>query len=83
MKKAKQEIKVVEFPPGEIEPLFIAARSVPSVIVGVSIKTLANWRSMRTGPNYHIKNGSVYYGWNDLKEYFSGGKILTHENEET
>ena len=78
----KSKIQVIEFPPGEIEPLFIAARSVPSVIVGVSIKTLSNWRSQRLGPNFQIVNGSVYYSWQELKDFFSTGRVETTNRED-
>ena len=57
----KQEIRAVQFPPGEIEPLFVAARDVPKLIIGLSTKTLANWRSQKIGPPYHSVNGVVYY----------------------
>ena len=74
---AKQEIKVIQFPPGEIEPLFVAARDVPKVILGVSKSTLANWRCLKVGPAFHQINGVPYYNWQELKEYFSAGRVET------
>jgi len=78
---AKQtEVRVIQLPPGEIEPLFIAARDVPKVIVGLSAKTLANWRSQKIGPNFHCVQRSVYYSWAELKEFFSVGLVKTSGN---
>ena len=70
-------IQVIQFPPGEIEPLFVAARDVPKLIVGLSVKTLANWRSAKKGPAYHMVQGSPYYSWQELKEFFSVGRVET------
>lgn len=68
---------VVEFPPGEIEPLFVAARDVPKVIIGISKSTLGNWRCAKKGPAYHMVNGTPYYNWQELKDYFSTGRVET------
>ena len=73
----KQEIKVIQFPPGEIEPLFVAARDVPKLIIGLSGKTLANWRSQKIGPPYYMVNGTPYHNWQELKEFFSTGRVET------
>jgi len=73
----KPEIRVIQFPSCEIEPLFVAARDVPKVIVGVSIKTISNWRCQKVGPPYHMVNGTPYYNWQELKEYFSTGRVET------
>ena len=77
---AKQEIKVIQFPPGEIEPLSVAARAVPKVVIGTTAKTMANWRSLGIGPEYHVIGGSVYYEFKVLKEFFSGGLVKTSGN---
>ena len=77
MTAKNKEIQIIHFPPGEIEPLFIAARDVPKVIIGVSSKTLANWRSQKVGPPFHLVQGSVYYSWAVLKDFFSGGLVQT------
>ena len=73
----QSEIRVIQFPPGEIEPLFVAARDVPKLIVGLSGKTLANWRSEKKGPAYHMVQGSPYYSWQELKGFFSTGRVET------
>ena len=77
----KPEIRVIQFPPGEIEPLFVAARDVPKVIIGVSLKTLANWRCEKKGPCFHMVNGVPYYSWQELKVFFSAGRVETFSGE--
>ena len=80
---AKQlEIKVVQFPPGEVEPLFVAARDVPRVIIGLSKSTLGNWRCLKKGPPFHMVGGVPYYSWSELKEFFSQGRVETISNTE-
>ena len=74
---AKQEIKVIEFPPGEIEPLFVRASDIGKVIVGLSAKTLANWRCQKVYLPFHMVNGSPYYEWQELKAFFSQGRVET------
>jgi len=69
--------KILNIPPGEVEPLYVAARDVPKVIIGVSKSTLANWRCLRRGPAFHVVAGSVYYSWNELKSFFSAGRVET------
>jgi len=80
MTAKNKEIRIIQFPPGEIEPLFIAARGMPKVIIGVSPKTWANWRSKKIGPPFHVIGGSVYYEFQVLKEYFSQGRVETLED---
>ena len=77
----KSTIGIVHFPPGELEPLFIAARDVPKVIVGLSAKTLSNWRCQKIGPAYHMVNGVPYYKWQELKGFFSAGRVETFNGE--
>lgn len=78
----KTKIGVVHFAPGEIEPLFVAAREVPKVIVGISIKTLSNWRCQKRGPPWHMVQGSPYYNWAELKLFFSQGRVETLSDPE-
>ena len=73
----KSTIQIIKFPPNEAEPLYVAARHVPKVIIGISIKTLSNWRSAKKGPPYHMVNGVPYYQWAELKEYFGTGRVET------
>ena len=73
----KTKIGVVHFAPGEIEPLFVAARDVPKLIIGLSAKTLSNWRSEKRGPVFHMVGGTPYYAWGELKAFFSAGRVET------
>jgi len=73
----RTQIKVIKFPPSKIEPLFVAARDVPRVIIGVSIKTLANWRCEKKVPPLHMVNGVPYYNWKELENFFSTGRVET------
>lgn len=82
MKKEKKEIMVVEFPPGEAKPLFVAGRSVHKVIIGLSNSTLQNWRWERKGPPFTMVNGVPYYSFKDLEEYFSTGRVETLNRED-
>ena len=81
-KNSKQEIRIVEFPPGGIDPLFVAARDVPKLVIGLSSKTLSNWRCQKIGPPYHMVQGTPYYAWNELKRFFSSGRVETLNNSE-
>ena len=73
-----KSIRVVEFPPDKLEPLFVAGRHVPQIILGLSAKTLANWRCQKIGPAYHIVMGVPYYEWHVLKTFFSQGYTKTN-----
>lgn len=77
MAKRPIELKIVDFPAGEPKPLFVAARHIGKVIVGLSPKTAANWRFQKIGPRYSVVNGSVYYAWADLEDCFSANQVTT------
>ena len=64
------EIHVIEFPEGEFKPLFVAGRDIGKVVVGLSAKTMANWRAARVGPEFCMCNGTPYYRLSILEEYF-------------
>ena len=61
--------------------LFVAARAIETVVIGLSPKTLANWRSYGRGPKYYLKNGSVYYKLEDLENFFGENPVETDEEE--
>ena len=63
--------KIIQFGPEEVKPLFVKATDIDRIIVGLSPKTLANWRSQGVGPNYFLANGSVYYAFAELENYFT------------
>jgi hypothetical protein len=71
------DIQIVKFEPGEFRPLFVKASDIGEVVIGLSPKTLANWRSQGIGPVYTIINGQVYYRLSILEEYFSRCPVKT------
>jgi len=77
MPSKRQNIRVIKFPPDEVEPVCIAARAASRMVVGVSAKTFANWRSQKIGPPYVVIDGSVYYPWQEFKAHFSRGAVQT------
>jgi hypothetical protein len=81
-KRKRQAIKLRVVGPGEPTPLFVTARAIGKVVIGLSPKTLANWRSYGIGPKYFMKNGSVYYGFEDLRSFFGENPVETFDEEE-
>ena len=77
--KRKNEVRVID--PNEPTPIFIAARAIGKAVVGLSPKTLANWRSYGRGPKYYLKNGSVYYKFEDLENFFGENPVETDEEK--
>ena len=75
--KIRNEVRVID--PNEPTPIFIAARAIGKAVVGLSPKTLANWRSYGRGPKYYLKNGSVYYKLEDLENFFGKNPVETEE----
>jgi len=71
-------INIVQFPDGEFKPLFVAADKVGKVIIGPSLKTWSNWRSLKIGPKYYTIKGKPYYRISDLEEHFSQNPVQTH-----
>jgi hypothetical protein len=68
---------LIKFEPGEIKPLFVKATDIDRVIMGLSPKTLANWRSQGIGPKYFLVNGSVYYAFSEIETYFGKNPVRT------
>jgi len=68
---------IVQFKPGELKPIFVKASDIDRVIVGLSPKTLANWRSQGIGPRYSIINGSIYYRFCELESFFGQNQVET------
>jgi hypothetical protein len=71
------EAQIIQFGPEEIKPLFVKATDIDRIIVGLSPKTLANWRSQGVGPKYFLANGSVYYSFSELTNYFTKNPVET------
>jgi len=72
-----KEIHVVELPDGEFKPLFVAARDIGKVVIGLSPKTMANWRAARVGPSFTVVNGTPYYSLEKLQLFFSRNPVQT------
>ena len=76
-----RDARLAQFRPGELKPLFVKAADIGKVVVGLSPKTMANWRSQGIGPHYHIVNGSVYYGFETLKGFFGQNEVETNDEQ--
>jgi hypothetical protein len=72
-----KDSRLIKFEPGEIKPLFVKATDIDRVIMGLSPKTLANWRSQGIGPKYFLVNGSVYYAFREIETYFGKNPVRT------
>jgi hypothetical protein len=72
-----KDARIVQFAPGELKPLFVKASDIGKVVVGLSAKTLANWRSQGIGPAYNIINGQIYHRLSILEEYFNQNPVKT------
>ena len=73
----RSEINIVDFPPGELEPLFVRASDIGKVVIGLSPKTASNWRSQKIGPAFCMILGKAYYEYKVLKEFFSQNPVQT------
>jgi hypothetical protein len=71
------DVKLIQFDPDKPKPLFVKATDIDRIIVGLSPKTMANWRSQGIGPRYHLVGGSVYYLLNELESFFGQNKVET------
>ena len=71
------DAKIIKFGSEEIKPLFVKATDIDRVIMGLSPKTLANWRSQGIGPKYFLVNGSVYYAFREIETYFGKNPVET------
>lgn len=72
-----ETFKLAEILPQAVLPIAVKASDIDKVIVGLSPKTAANWRSQGIGPGYVVQNGQVYYPYEPLKDYFCNGTIKT------
>ena len=69
--------QIIQFGPEEIKQMFVKATDIDRIVVGLSPKTLANWRSQGVGPKYFLSNGSVYYSFSELINYFTKNPVET------
>ena len=76
MKNQDKNIQVIE-PSEGFGPLFISAAHVNRVVIGVSKKTWANWRSAKIGPRFYMVGAKPYYRLADLIDYFEANPVET------
>ena len=69
------EIHVVKFP--DLQPLFVRASDIGKVVIGLSPKTAANWRSEKIGPEFFMVGGKAYYEYSTLQKFFSQNPVQT------
>ena len=60
----------------KLEYNYISAKEVERAL-GISEKTLANWRSQGRGPIYYKLGGKVRYEVSDLEDWAKKGRVLT------
>lgn len=65
----------------EINPLFVAGKSAPKLIVGHSAKSFANDRSLKRGCRYFMVGSRPYYLVSDLVDHFTQNPVETFNNE--
>ena len=75
-----QGVQIIQFGLEELKPLFVKATDIDRIVVGLSPKTLANWRSQGVGPKYFLVNGSVYYSFSELTNYFTKNPVETTDD---
>lgn len=73
----KSNVTIIGFSEGQSEPLFVAAKAIGRVVIGLSTSTAANWRALGIGPNFHVIGGRVYYEYRVLKDFFGRNKVMT------
>jgi hypothetical protein len=79
MERFKKEMKTDN---PSLKSIFVRSSKIDQVIIGLSPKTAANWRSQKIGPVYYVSDtGGIFYCIDDLKEYFSRNPIQTSGNE--
>jgi len=76
-----KDARIVRFEPGEFKPLFVKSADIGKVVIGLSSKTMSNWRSAKRGPQFFLDNGQPYYRLSDLEEYFSRCPVETFNHE--
>ena len=72
-----KDAQIIQFEPGEMKPLFVKAANIERVFIGLTPKTLANWRGLGTGPKYLKVGSSVYYALSELESYFWKNQVET------
>lgn len=56
-----------------VQPLMVSRSNVPKYFVGLSPKTLANWKSLGKGPRcYNVGGRCAFYRLDELQDYLEG-----------
>jgi hypothetical protein len=82
MESLPENYQVVRFESGEFRPTFVKASNIGEVVVGLSPKTLANWRSQGVGPTYSVINGHIYIRFSVIEDFFGGNEVKTFNGEQ-
>ena len=79
-KSQPKEYKIIEFLPGETQPIVVAGKNVEKIIDGYTSKTAANDRSGKRGCRYFMRNGRPYYLVQDLIDHFTQNPVETTQD---
>ena len=72
--------KIINFSDKETKPMFVSAAQIHKLVLGVSAKTWANWRTQKIGPKYYVFNGRVYYRVSDIEDVLTQYPVQTFSN---
>ena len=72
--------RIVDLSNSEMKPMFVAASKIEKIVVGISKKTWANWRSIGKGPRFYVYQGSVYYRLSDIEVALGQNPVETFSN---
>lgn len=59
----------------EVDPLGRCDTANAGKVIGKSVSTLSNWRTMGIGPRWFRVNGRVYYNFDDLVAFGRGERV--------
>ena len=72
VQKLPSEYRLVESLP-ELEPLLVAEKAMPKIVVGTTAKTWSNWFHAGIGPRPFILHGRRYYKYREILKFFESG----------
>jgi len=70
--KIPTDIRLVENL-SEPEPLLVAEKAMPKIVVGTTAKTWSNWFHAGIGPRPYILHGRRYYRYREILKFFKSG----------
>jgi len=70
--KLPSEYRLVESLP-ELEPILVAEKAMPGMVVGTTAKTWSNWFHAGIGLRPYILHGRRYYKYCEILEFFKSG----------